>query len=216
MALDPLTTGLREYYQKGTKEEPFHMSSVLRKLYPNNEFLHDKGVKDPNGHSYRSQKGGAFRPDFHNDDLKIIIEVDGDGGRYSKHFSDSNQCLRDIEKQMFFEKLGYKVIRIPMYIQLDEAMIKYYFGIDYTETLYPAANCHGFYHPEITLPAKFCKEGIERFKREMSSIPISVKDKIIESLKGRIKEEIDKGKDEETAKSSVLPRELYSLLDEHR
>jgi len=57
---------------------------------------------------------GMFTPDFVNEELKIIIEIDG------KSHNDPNRIDRDTRKDKFFNQLGYKVFRIKD----DENMIK--------------------------------------------------------------------------------------------
>ena len=89
---------------------------------------------------------------------------------------------------------------------------KYYFGIDYKERLYPAAGYHGFLHPNITLPSQFCSAGIERFKKEMDSIPIPVRTKIIDTLRFRIQDKIKEGINPEDAKRMIIPSSLDYLL----
>ena len=155
-----------------------------------------------------------YKLDFRNDELKIIIEIDGAGGRFAKHFCDPEQCEKDIEKMELYRRLGYKAVFIPMYIQLDEEMIKYYFDIDYNEKLYPAADCHGFLHPDIALPASFCPAGIRRFKREMDGIPRNVRKKVVDTLRTRIQQYIDEGYEPEDAKRKVILPSLDYLLDE--
>jgi hypothetical protein len=213
--VDIENTGLRQKPDKDGVEYPFHMTSVLRRLYPGYEWIMDKGVTAENGKCYH-KPGNArsiYKPDFRNDELKIIVEIDGAGGKYLDHFSDPEKCETDIEKAELYKRLGYKAVFIPMYIQLDEEMVKYYFGIDYLEKLYPAADCHGFMHPDIALPASFCLAGIRRFKREMAEIPESVRNTVVDTLKRRIQQYIGDGYEPEDAKRKVILPSLDYLLE---
>ncbi len=218
--MDIRITGLREMPPDGVGEEfcPYCMGNIICKLYPEHpskEWIHNKGIPDGNGRCYHEPDNprSIYKPDFRNDDLKIIIEIDGAGGRFAKHFCDSKQCLIDIRKKELYFKLGYKAIFIPMYIQLDAEMINYYFGVDYSEKLYPAADSHGFLHPEITLPADFCPAGIKRFKKEMDEIPKNVRAKVIETLRIRIQQYIDEGFEAKDARRKVILPSLDYLLE---
>lgn len=209
-------TGLREHPRGKSSEKPYHMSSILNRLFPDENWIHNKGIRGSNGKCYRRITGGPYQPDFRNEDKKIIIEIDGSGGNYHKHYCEPKQTHQDIEDTKFYESIGYKVIRIPMYIQLDREMLNYYFGIDYKGApLYDAASAHGFLHSQIALPAEFCKEGIERFTNEMKSYPTNVRNTIIATLHKRIEDLTNTKNDKAIAKSLVLPPELYFLLDEN-
>ena len=213
--VDIENTGLRQKPGADGIEYDFHMTSVLKKLFPKikwEDWIQESAVYDLNGNSLKTPKKRDYTPDFRNDDLKLIIEIDGAGARYSSHYCDPYECFKNSRGTKLFEQLGYKVIRIPMYIQLDAEMIKFYFGNDYPEKLYQAADCHGFLHREIALPASFCEAGIERFKKEMDSIPSSVCNKIIETLKCRIKQYMNLGIDESQSIRLVIPSSLDYLM----
>lgn len=210
--IDVKNTGLRQKPGDDGIEYPFHMTSVLHRLFGKIEWSQEKPVIDSQGKKLKTPKGGLYAPDFRNDDLGIIIEIDGAGGRFCSHYCDPYECFKNSMGTELFEQLGYKVVRIPMYIQLDAKMIKYYFGLDYTEKLYPAADCHGFLHPDITLPAAFCEAGIERFRREMDTIPASVRYKVIDTLKFRIEKYKKLGIDDKQSLRLVIPSSLDYLL----
>lgn len=204
--------GLREHPNKGETLLDNHMMSVLQRLYPNREWIYNEYLRDDAGILMNTRVNKRVRPDFVCKDLKIIIEIDGAGGRYARHFCDPEQCEKDIEKAELYKRLGYKAVFIPMYIQLDEEMVKYYFDIDYQEKLYPASDCHGFMHPDIALPASFCPAGIRRFKREMAKIPESVRNTVVDTLKKRIQQYIEEGYEPEDAKRKVILPSLDYLL----
>jgi len=94
------------------------MMSVLQRLYPEydeSSWIVNKGIPDGNGKCYH-KLGNArsiYKPDFRNDELKIIIEVDGAGGKYPDHFSNIEKCVTDIEKAELYKRLGYKAVFIP-------------------------------------------------------------------------------------------------------
>lgn len=210
--------GLREHPNKGEGLQDNHMMSVLQRLFPEYDescWIVNKGIHDGSGKCYHKPGNpkSFYKPDFRNDKLKIIIEVDGAGGKYPNHFSDPEKCKTDIEKAELYESLGYKAVFIPPYIQLDAEMVKYYFGIDYPVKLYPAASEHGFAHPKISLPAMFCKLGADRFCKDMDSLPVSVREKIVQTLKERIAGFEKEGFSHEDAMAKVLLPSMWKYVE---
>lgn len=207
-------TGLREKPTKGMKEMPYHMTSIVKRLFPDADWQVGKGLVTTDGEkAYKLAGNMTVYPDLLSTDLRIIIEIDGDG-RYSNdgHFTSTEKAKHDIWKKGLYDSLGYKVVAIPPYIQLDAAMIDFYFGIEYGERLYPAAQEHGFAHPDIPLPAAFCKLGLERFCKDMECIPASVREKIIETLRMRVRLFEEEGFCKEDAIAKVLPPSVQHLL----
>lgn len=214
-------TGLREKPLKDKKgnmkqEQPYHMTSIVRRLFPNVEWIQgskENTLIDLNGNKVEKNRGGSLQPDFLSTELALIVEVDGDSNvKYGGHFASTKQAKKDIERTKYFHDIGYKVICIPPYIQLDEVMIDYYFGIKYTEKLYPAASEHGFAHPLISLPASFCKLGVDRFNRDMEAIPQCVRDKIIQTLKDRIVGFEKEGFSHDDAMAKVLLPSMWKYV----
>lgn len=209
--------GLRECPAKDKPLENNHVESVLRRLYPHDcNWIHNgnKSLRDSENRTVKTRSGHQVKPDFINEKLKIIIEIDGAGGHNFAHYSSAEQCVKDIEKDELYKELGYKVIRIPMYVQLDSEMIEYYFGIKYEQDLYEACHEHGFLHSDILLPANFCQLGLERFRREYEQLPMNVQNKIAQSLQDRIQMFVDKNNYEyNVAKSIVIPSQLDDIIN---
>lgn len=155
------------------------LEKILKILFPGREWLHNKQMKDENNQSVPVIGQKSFRPDFRCDELKMIVEFDGDSKTRSNHYSIAKTVILDRLKDQKCKELGYRVIRIPVYIQLDKEMIQYYFDIIHEDLLYSTSGEHGFMHEDITLPADFCEIGVERFKAEMAEFPQSVRLKII-------------------------------------
>lgn len=61
---------------------------------------------------------GRYRPDYRSERHKSIIEFDG-----NQHYQRAANILRDIEKDAVFVAAGYRVIRIPYFVQLDSKVI---------------------------------------------------------------------------------------------
>lgn len=122
-----------------------HLQQIFQK-----DFIHNKTVPNSNL---------ATRPDYRNDELMLIVEFDG-----YKHYTDPNVIHRDKLKDSVYQGLGYKVVRIPYFIQLETRTIKILFGLDYTlEQYFP----HGFIVDEgLVCPAGYCRVGAEVYKQD--------------------------------------------------
>lgn len=79
----------------------------MKEIYPEvDDWVHDDIV--PNF-------GRKIRPDYRSESLKLIIEVDG-----LPHYQQPDIIKKDKEKTELYKKLGYKVVRIPYFIQLSK------------------------------------------------------------------------------------------------
>jgi hypothetical protein len=107
------------------------------------------------------EKGVRFRPDIRLEDLKIVIEYDG-----PQHYTDPSIVLSDIERDAFMQERGYRVIRIPYFVQMNEYLWRAMgYPVD-RETPPPSfAYPSGFVDTDV-FPAHFCKLGIQRYKKE--------------------------------------------------
>ena len=131
---------------------------------------------------------------FKRDSNTFVVEYDGD-----EHYRNSLKIKVDRAKDKTARDLGYIVVRIPYWIQMDSETLMHYFGINKEVK-------RDFRHGFITtplFPASFCEKGIERFQSELDDLPKSVKDEVIQSLR----EKIDKHGIE-----YVLPHKLYGIL----
>lgn len=130
---------------------------VLALLFPDKLWIRDQVV--PNS-------GCNLRPDYRCDELKLIVEFDG-----FLHYTKTKQITKDAEKNVILRNLGYKIIRIPYFVQLSKEMVKYYFDIEIDEwDHYP----HGFIDKKAVIPADFCLSGIFRILDEFKDLPGSV------------------------------------------
>jgi len=120
-------------------------------LFADHEIIKDKAFKE---------SGIRNRPDFRIPELKLIIEFDG-----YRHFSDTKTIKADFLKDSTYESLGYKIIRIPYFIQMRAEVITglfcEYLNIDFKnsmeiESKYPS----GFISDKAMLPADYCELGI--------------------------------------------------------
>lgn len=199
--------GLRQGPAKETNRplQSNEMACILMKLFP--DYVLPKSqchLKDNQGNVVKTKSGHGAQPDFVLDNRNILIEVDGQN-RWNGHYTCAKTCIEDLEKDETYRKYGWTVVRIPAYVQLDKEMVKFYFGVDYCEDLYPACHLHGFLHDGISLPADFCHLGLERFYKEMDSLPNAVRNKILDTLKERIDGFQKGGYDSHSARLMVLP-----------
>jgi len=162
------------------------LGKYLELIFPNHKFINNKTLPGC---------GKAYRPDYRNDELKLIVEFDG-----FLHYTSNKMVLGDIEKKKFFENLGYRYIQIPYFVQLTSKIIKLLFGVSTSiDQYYP----QGFVDKNVILPSDFCERGIERFITDLEKYSFIKKD-IINSLKDKIK--LSKGIE------YVLPPSLNNLV----
>lgn len=151
-----------------------NLGTILDELFPNNDFIHDKSV--PNSSNKRR------RPDYRSDDRKLIIEFDGDS-----HYCKAQRIKSDTEKDHDYNSLGYRVFRIPYFLQITTPLLKEIFeeNIPFTQRYK-----NGFIDSNAVLPADYCELGIQLFKQDLKRFSYHA-DEIIDSLQCKIAEKGD-------------------------
>ena len=97
----------------------------------------------------------ATDSDFRSELHRLIVEFDGD-----EHYRSARKILRDQERDAVFLAAGYRVIRIPYFVQLKRAVIVALFG-DAAEDFSDFQQFpHGFIAKTVVMPADFCELGI--------------------------------------------------------
>jgi len=137
-------TGLEDYLK------------VIFPEIPEQEWIHDKPIEG---------SGRRIRPDYRCESLKLIIEFDG-----VQHYQLPDKILKDAKNQVFYEQLGYKVVRIPYFIQLTNDVVREMFG---------RVVCEKLFDPQIgtmgphgrNSPAYCCYEGLKRMVSEFKKYP---------------------------------------------
>lgn len=122
-------TGLNEY-----------LSVIFPKI---TDWVHNKAIS----------KNCKLRPDYRSDSLKLIVEFDG-----IQHFNNPKNIILDEKKTKIFCDLGYKVVRIPYFLQLTNDVVEILFGVRVEECLFDGK------YPSLNLtnsPAYLCPAGIE-------------------------------------------------------
>lgn len=147
-----------------TEDKLYEALKIIFKV----DFIRDRQVPE---------SGINKRPDFRNDELKLIVEFDGD-----RHYSNNKIQKSDILKYKVYTNMGYKVIHIPYFIQLSTSVIKLLFNIDLEwEQQYP----HGFIDEKAMLPVDYNYLGVNNFKTDLLKFK-EISTDIIDSLKAKI------------------------------
>ncbi|MCP9754698.1 DUF559 domain-containing protein [Lacihabitans sp. CCS-44] len=136
------------------------LEDYLKIIYPNtNDWIHDKAFGKIDEVSYRS------RPDYRSDDLKIIVEFDG-----LPHYTNPDIIEKDKKNTDLYNSFGFKVVRIPYFIQMTKEAVKTLFGIEVSEDLFdgtiPSLGIKG-----RNTPAYLCPAGIKRMAEEFKKFP---------------------------------------------
>lgn len=156
----------------------------------NNHFENDRVLKDSNIR-------GRYDYIFYKE--KLIVEFDG-----YRHFNSAKQILSDRKKNEIALRLGFELIRIPYFVQMDSEVIEFYFKehISNRETFnnYP----HGFIDPKAMLPADYCELGQKEFIKFMKNTEGTSFNK---SIKNNLNDLIEKND-----KEFVVFEELFNLI----
>ena len=130
------------------------------------DWIHDKAIGELNGERYRK------RPDYRSETLKIIIEFDG-----LQHYTNPDIIEKDIENTKLYNSFGYKVVRIPYFIQLTNKAVKTLFDIEVSEALFDekisSLSTNG-----RNSPAYLCPAGVKRMAKEFKRFPEQYKTNI--------------------------------------
>ena len=145
------------------KETGLHRTGLeeyLKVIFPNiDDWIHNKALGQVNGALCRS------RPDYRSETLKLIIEFDG-----RQHYTLPDNIEKDIKTTEMYKNFGYKVVRIPYFIQLTNKAVKTLFDVDASEELFdetiPSLSTEG----RIS-PAYLCPAGVKRMAEEFKKFP---------------------------------------------
>lgn len=129
-------------------------------VFPNtHDWIHDKGGVELDG------KKLGTRPDYRSESLKMILVFDG-----LPHYTNPDVILKDLQNTDNYEKAGYKVVRIPYFIQLSKDAVKELFSVDLDQELFddsiPSLGLKG-----RNTPAYLCHEGVKRMAKEFLRFP---------------------------------------------
>lgn len=136
------------------------LSDYLSVIFPDTtDWIHDKQIGEING------KKLTTRPDFRSESLKLIIEFDG-----LQHYNNPVNIIKDEQYTSEYVNGGYKVVRIPYFIQLTNEIVRTMFNVEVAEKLFdpnvPSMSIAG-----KNTPAFLCVEGVRRMAKELKMYP---------------------------------------------
>jgi hypothetical protein len=145
---------------KDTKLNRTGLDEYLKVIFPKvKDWIHDKSIGEINGEKYR------IRPDYRSEKLKMIIEFDG-----LQHYTKPDVIEKDIRNTKLYESAGYKVVRIPYFIQLSKKAVKTLFNIELDDELFDEKISSLGIKGQNT-PAFLCPAGVERMANEFRRFP---------------------------------------------
>ncbi len=136
------------------------LEDYLKVIFPKtDDWLNDKALGKVDGTMYR------IRPDYRSEELKLVIEFDG-----LPHYTNPDIIEKDLKNTKLYTNFGYKVVRIPYFIQLTNKAVKFLFGVEVTKELFnesiPSIGIKG-----RNTPAYLCPAGIKRMAIEFKEFP---------------------------------------------
>jgi hypothetical protein len=136
------------------------LEDYLKVIFPQiNDWIHDKALGMVDGTNFRS------RPDYRSEELKLIIEFDG-----LQHYTKPDIIEKDIKNTERYKSFGYKVVRIPYFIQLTNKAVKTLFNVDVSEELFDGKISSLGIKGQNT-PAYLCPAGVRRMAEEFKKFP---------------------------------------------
>lgn len=114
-------------------------------------------------------------------DIKYLVEFDGNYQGVG-HYNNAENCYKDDCKNELALKNGYKIIRFPYWLQLNNSTFEILFGFDCGCNIvndFP----NGFITNKSLNPASFCKLGLERFSKEINKLSDELRFEVFVSLK---------------------------------
>ncbi|MBI9037928.1 MAG: DUF559 domain-containing protein [Bacteroidales bacterium] len=145
------------------KDTGYHRTGLeeyLKVIFPDiKDWLHDKALGKIDGTMYRC------RPDYRSEELKLIVEFDG-----LPHYTNPDIIEKDLKNTELYNNFGYKVVRIPYFIQLSNSAVRTLFDVEISEELFdesiPSLGIQG-----RNTPAYLCPSGIVRMAKEFKKFP---------------------------------------------
>lgn len=180
---DAIKAGIDKKYNIGRTG----LEEYLEMIFPEvKDWIHDKttGI-------YLDGKKFKGRPDYRSEKLKMIIEFDG-----LPHYKNPDVIINDEIKNTIYEEAGYKVIRIPYFIQLSNDVVEKLFGVKIKAELFDEKI------PSLRLnsrntPAYLCPMGIRRMAIDFANISMHQYNINITALLKEVKEKAKKDNENE-------------------
>lgn len=143
------------------------LEEYLKVIFPQtNDWIHDKAIGVINGQRYKK------RPDYRSENLLIIVEFDG-----LQHYTNPDIIEKDIENTNLYNSGGYKVVRIPYFIQLTNKAVKTLFDVEVSEVLFDE-KISSLSVVGRNSPAYLCPAGVKRMAEVFKLFPEQYKTNI--------------------------------------
>lgn len=182
------------------------LEDYLNYIFPGYDFIYNQTVpKDIIIQRNSKCSIRRYRPDARCEKLNLIVEYDG-----LDHYCNQSIVLSDIERDEWFRKLNYKIVRIPYWIQLSSEMIHYFFNIDIKEPM--CELCSSFRDNNrkdnglSTSVGSMSEAGRYRFLNTVTDYPLSEQLKVYNDLKDCININCNYGNIPE---DYILPKYIY-------
>jgi len=146
------------------------LGGYLKIIFPGIDFIYNRKLLNSKI---------LIRPDYQSEQLKLVINFDG-----FQHYSDASRCLADEKLTSECCRLGYRLVRIPYFVQFNTQVIKNLFSKD---VVFNQVYEHGFISKICLLPANYCELGLIQFEKDLETFNY-LKDCILSSLFIKIKE----------------------------
>lgn len=134
-----------------------YLETIFHNVY---DWVHDKNVPTLRGTNFARR-----RPNYRSETLKMVVEYDDYG-----HYKSPIRIAEDAENEAAYRAAGYKVVRVPYFIQLTNEVVKQMFGVDVEEPLFDPTV------PSISpewqnTPAYLTPSGVRRMAKEFKKYP---------------------------------------------
>ena len=136
------------------------LDTYLSFIYPTiDDWVHDK-IVDTLPKDLKCRR----RPDYRSETLKLIVEFDG-----LPHYSSPLKILDDYKATKLYMTYGYKVIRIPYFIQLTTDVVNVLFNVKLKDKLFDPTIAS--FTDFTGVPANLCQTGVNRMAYEFQKFP---------------------------------------------
>lgn len=135
------------------------LDEYLELIFPGSIWIHDEAFGKHGDKNYR------IRPDYRCEELKLIVEFDG-----IQHYQNPDSIIKDRDNQNVYESYGYKVVRIPYFIQLTNEAVRTLFEIRIDGPLFPDS-VPSMGPKGRNTPAYCCPAGIKRMAEDFARFP---------------------------------------------
>lgn len=169
---------LRESDSRSSFDPKRHtpLAEYLAKIFPGSTFVFDKMIPKDVVQSRGGQHFPRYRPDARCEELNLIVEFDG-----TDHYMKASVLIHDGDRDNYLKDLGYRVVRIPYWLQLSNANIRSLFGVDVAEDMctldwsfYDSPN-HGI---DICLGG-MCNFGRRYFVTQFKKLPYATREALL-------------------------------------